>query len=193
MDLATLLTKVDRRETPTVKAFLDAAALILAGEQQFWGGDLEGVREVRSARLALPLPCRAACASRAPASYALGGILYLMYFAGIQKVCIDAHLCIVRFALLPVIGVQGARHAGRGEAAGGAPGPPRSGGALRGDPRSGGSGAPAARCHARRAAAGCRSPAPGVPAGRQLRQPLRSVGTRCSFCWDLTVLERLFD
>ena len=71
MDLATLLTKVDRREIPTVKAFLDAAALIPAGEQQFWGGDPEGVREVRSAAPALSLPCKAACASRVPGSSAL--------------------------------------------------------------------------------------------------------------------------
>ena len=59
MDLATLLTKVDRREIPTAKAFLDAAALIPAGEQQFWGGDPEGVREVRSAAQ------RSACPSSA--------------------------------------------------------------------------------------------------------------------------------
>ena len=62
MDLATLLTKVDSREIPTVKALLDAAALIPAGEQQFWGGDPEGVREVSSAVLALFMPCKAAFA-----------------------------------------------------------------------------------------------------------------------------------
>ena len=46
MDLATLLSRVDARQIPTVKAFLDTAALIPAGEQQFWGGDPEGIREV---------------------------------------------------------------------------------------------------------------------------------------------------
>ena len=46
MDLATLLSRVDARQIPTVKAFLDTAALIPAGEQQFWGSDPEGIREV---------------------------------------------------------------------------------------------------------------------------------------------------
>lgn len=46
MDLATLLSRVDGRQIPTVKAFLDTAALIPAGEQQFWGSDPEGIREV---------------------------------------------------------------------------------------------------------------------------------------------------
>lgn len=46
MDLATLLTRVDAREIPTAKAFLDTAALIPAAEQQFWGSDPEGIREV---------------------------------------------------------------------------------------------------------------------------------------------------
>ena len=46
MDLATLLMRVDAREIPTVKAFLDTAALIPAAEQQFWGSDPEGIREV---------------------------------------------------------------------------------------------------------------------------------------------------
>ncbi len=46
MDLATLLSRVDARQIPTVKTFLDTAALIPAGEQQFWGSDPEGIREV---------------------------------------------------------------------------------------------------------------------------------------------------
>jgi hypothetical protein len=46
IDLATLLMRVDAREIPTVKAFLDTAALIPAAEQQFWGSDPEGIREV---------------------------------------------------------------------------------------------------------------------------------------------------
>ena len=46
MDLATLLSRVDARQIPTVSAFLDTAALIPAGEQQFWGSDPEGIREV---------------------------------------------------------------------------------------------------------------------------------------------------
>jgi hypothetical protein len=50
MDLATLLTRVDAREIPTVRAFLDMAALIPAAEHQFWGADPEGIREVRPSR-----------------------------------------------------------------------------------------------------------------------------------------------
>ena len=61
MDLATLLSRVDARQIPTVKAFLDTAALIPAGEQQFWGSDPEGIREVSD----LIDPC---CRGRVPAA-----------------------------------------------------------------------------------------------------------------------------
>ncbi|CAL5230062.1 g13513 [Coccomyxa viridis] len=53
MDLATLLSRVDARQIPTVKTFLDTAALIPAGEQQFWGSDPEGIREVSKAHAML--------------------------------------------------------------------------------------------------------------------------------------------
>ena len=47
---------MDTRQIPTAKAFLDTAALIPAGEQQFWGSDPEGIREV-SALLAQVTRC----------------------------------------------------------------------------------------------------------------------------------------
>ena len=47
MDLATLLARVDGRQCPTLRTFLDALVLIPAAEAQYWGDDPEGVREVR--------------------------------------------------------------------------------------------------------------------------------------------------
>ena len=58
MDLATLLSRVDARQIPTVKTFLDTAALIPAGEQQFWGSDPEGIREVSACTCPHVLNCR---------------------------------------------------------------------------------------------------------------------------------------
>ena len=152
MDLATLLTRVDGRQVPTVKAFLDAAALIPAGEQQFWGGAPEGVREVSRTVLA---HCACCATMHAPGELqpglrsALRETPCLAPSEGCQRVRVGAHAWFVRLAvLLPVTGFQGARDAGRGEAAGGAPHPSGAGSALRGDPCSGRPGAPAARCHA---------------------------------------------